>query len=296
MFRVYFLLIFLLLPQIAANALHILIIAPHPDDEAISLGAYIADRVAAGDTVTGVIITDGEAFAKAVRANRLSKKPVLTSIDFLKLGKIRRREGSLALSQMGIPSARQIFMGYPGNSLNRIYKTQNPELLIRSRATRQRYGIASWKGQRREIPFTRKTFVNDLNEILTTEKPDILIIPAAFDSNSDHYATHALIMERLKILNLKPVIKSYLVHRGSRKFYPKPYGYRPEAGIFDPVGVPAPSRYFPTQAGNIAKEKALRSHKTQIRLKDGFLLSFIRKEEIFWATNLVTSSTEPVAP
>ncbi len=286
MSKIYFLLIFLLLPLPAAHARHILVIAPHPDDEAISLGAYIADRVSTGDTATGVIITDGEAFAKAVRANRLSKKPVLTPVDFLKLGKIRRREGSLAMSQLGIPPSRQIFMGYPGNSLNRIYKAQNSEMLIRSRATRQRYGIASWKGTRKEISFTRKSFINDLDEILITEKPDILIIPAAFDSNSDHYATHAIIIERLKILNLSPMIMSYLVHRGSRKFFPKPYGYRPDAGILDPTGLPSPSRYIPTQTGNIAKEKALRFHKTQIRLKDGFLLSFIRKEEIFWPINL----------
>ncbi len=280
---VFVLLMFFLIFTAPLQARSLLVFAPHPDDEAISLGAFIADKIRAGYSATGVIITDGEAFAKAVRANRLSKKIVLAPIDFLKLGRIRRKEGAAALSHLGIKEKNQIFMGYPGNAVNRIYKSQKPDALIRSRATRQRFGLACWRGDKRQVAFTRKNLTADLDEILKATNPDIIIMPVHFDSNSDHSATNALLMERLQALGMTPTIKGYLVHQGSRRVYPKPFGYRPDKSINDPVGFPPPERYKPTPAGNTAKEKALRCHKTQLRLKDGFLLSFIRKEEIYWS-------------
>lgn len=104
----------------------IVVFAPHPNDEAISLGGWVADQVLKNKSVYGVMMTDGEAFARAVRSNRLSKRPFLASVDFRKLGKIRRVEGINA------------FLAYPGNGLRRIFESGNADRLIKSPATRHK--------------------------------------------------------------------------------------------------------------------------------------------------------------
>lgn len=264
----------------------IAIFAPHPDDEAISLGGWVTDQSSAGAQIYAIMMTDGEAFSKAVRVNRLSIRPVLAAIDFLKLGKIRRVEGANSLIAIGIPSSHQFFLAYPGNGINRILRAKNPERRIKSPATRQRYGLASWQGEKRQVSYTQKFLIRDVDEILNLLKPDLVVIPAEFDTNSDHFATARLVMARIKANKLKPQIMSYLVHRGSRKKYPKPYGFFPEKGFENPSDLPGPSRFFPSSEAIKRKKRALDCHRTQLRLKDGFLLSFIRKEEIFWKVPL----------
>jgi len=260
---------------------HIAVFAPHPDDESISLGGMIADLAASGAVIHGIILTDGEAYTRAVRANRLSRKPVLSSFDYAKLGKIRRQEAASAMNYLGILPENQYFLAYPGNTINKLYRSQNNRL-IRSAATKRRYAIACWQGQKKDVAFTRKNLADDIDALLKKINPDTIIMPVIFDTNSDHHATANLLLERINYLNLKPEILQYLVHQHSKRIYPKPYGYLPEAGIDNPEGFLPPLRYFPSQSALLKKENALKAHKTQINLKDGFLLSFIRKEEIYW--------------
>lgn len=269
---------FLVLPSWAS----IVVFAPHPDDEAISLGGWVADQVLQNKSVYGVMMTDGEAFARAVRSNRLSKRPFLASVDFRKLGKIRRVEGINAFLALGIPEEKQFFLAYPGNGLRRIFESSNADRLIKSPATRQRFGIACWQGNKRSVSFCRNSLIRDIDQILTKTRPEVVVIPALFDSNQDHIATAKIVLERLKALKQEPKIVMYLVHVGSRRNFPKPYGYKPDAGISDPIGLPKPQRYFPSKHALEKKSKALKSHRSQIRLKDGFLMSFMRREELFW--------------
>jgi LmbE family N-acetylglucosaminyl deacetylase len=272
---------------LSADAERIVIFAPHPDDETIGLGGFIVDRIISGAEVTGVMITDGEAFTKAIRKNRLAKKPILSSIDYVKLGKIRRKEAIEAFLALGIKQENQIFMGYPGNSLARIHAEKNSEKLIKSKATRRRFGLADWYGKKRHQAFTRKNFINDIDEILLNTRPSLIIIPVPFDTNQDHAAANKLIMERIIALNLQVSIKGYLVHKNSKRSFPKPYGYKPESGIDDPLGLPAPDRYFPSLFARKKKEIAVLCHQTQIKLKDNFLLSFLRTEELFWDLQII---------
>jgi LmbE family N-acetylglucosaminyl deacetylase len=275
-------LLFILIALQLEGASVIAVFAPHPDDEAISLGGWIADQALEGAIIYGIMITDGEAFSRAVRANRLSRKPVLTAMDYLRLGKMRRLEGTASFKVLGIPVERQFFLAYPGNAINRLVSANQPMKLFKSPATRQRYGSACWQGNKRQVAYSRASLTRDIDEILARIKPDIVVIPAAFDTNLDHYATSRLITNRLEAINHKPEIMSYLVHRGSRRDFPKPYGYKPDLGINDPNGVPVPRRKYPSSRAIQIKKSALECHKSQLRLKDGFLFSFIRTEEIYW--------------
>ena len=105
------------------SAERILVFAPHPDDEVISLGGFLADRIAAGAEVWVAVVTDGEAYARAVRMNR-KREPsfLLRPRDFRRLGKRRRLESEKALAILGVPESRIWFFGYPNGLLQRLFR------------------------------------------------------------------------------------------------------------------------------------------------------------------------------
>ncbi|MBF0500543.1 MAG: PIG-L family deacetylase [Candidatus Riflebacteria bacterium] len=275
----------------------ILYFAPHPDDEVICLGGFLADAVASGTQVFVAVVTDGAAFTKALRARQ--KKPSLffRPHDYRTLGRIRRAESMRALDELRVPSANRFFLGYPSNALLTLFKTPLSDSLIRCRATAQRYGVAEWGGTRRKPhPFSRAMLTQDIDRLLLQVHPDLVIIPHPEDSNSDHQAVSRFVLERISHLKLPIRTIGYLVHRGSRRNYPKPYGYHPESGFDDPPGLLCPERIFLTHSTCMRKERAIRQHNSQIRLKDGFLLSFIRFEELYWPIPIDFRPGMPVIP
>jgi LmbE family N-acetylglucosaminyl deacetylase len=266
---------------------HILLFAPHPDDEVIGLGGWVFDHLRNGATASIVFLTDGEAYPRAARLKARKPRIILQPRDYRRLGKTRRIEGIRAAAELGVPESRVFCLGFPTNRLRdlALIPATGPQAgqLIRSRATRHRFGIARWAGQR-QAPhaFSREALDRFLDRLLTETQPTTVIIPHPEDTNRDHQGTAALVGAALRRLAMQPRIKAYLVHQTSRRNFPKPFGYDPTQTIADPEGLPVPQRHTVSPAALVAKERAMRAHRTQIRLRDGFLLSFIRREEIFW--------------
>ncbi len=273
----------------SAHAERILVFAPHPDDEVIGLGGFLSDKIREGAEVSVVLVTDGARFARAARLARRKPGPLLRGHDFRVLGTIRRGESVKALASLGVPEGRCIFLAYPGGSLGRILREKNPDRLIRCPATRQRFGIGRWLGKKRPPrPYSLVALEKDLANILEEMAPETCVFPSRFDSNEDHRAVSRLISECLAGLEghtgNAPHVKRmcFLVHRGSRRKYPRPFGYLPGCGIENPPGLPVPERYHPTPEGIRKKEESIRIFRSQLRLRDGFLMSFIRSEELWW--------------
>jgi len=280
-----FLLVLFLTAGFPAWGARILYLAPHPDDEVIPLGGWLYERIAAGDAVSVAVVTDGEAFTKALRAQTPRPAFLFRASDYRRLGRIRRREAGRAMDLLGIPLGRRYFLGYPSGALMALWRCRQgrQDVLMTSRATGQRFGIAEWQGRRRPPhPFSRGSFLRDLRRLLQQTTPDILVVSHPLDSNPDHRALAFFVREVMGELQPPPRVMGYLVHRGSRRVFPEPFGFHPELGLQDPKGMPLPQRHFPLPAARQAKLAALRAHGSQIRLKDGFLLSFVRTCELWW--------------
>ncbi|MBI3039247.1 PIG-L family deacetylase [bacterium] len=263
---------------------NILLFAPHPDDETICLGGWLFDRIASGAQVWAVVVTDGEAFTKALRVRRKIKPSFLfRPHDYRVLGKLRREEASNSLNELGVPPARRIFLGYPSGILSKVVSSKNPKSLFRSKATKQRFGIGEWGLKNRKLhPYSRASMEADFQKIILLANPDIVLLPHPVDFNEDHRAVAKMVLGELSNIKRKSLLMAYLVHHGSRNVFPKPYGYRPSEGILPPRDLPLSNSYFPSKPAIKAKEKAINCHVSQIRLRDGFLISFIRRQEIFW--------------
>lgn len=277
---------FLLLCSLSLSpvaAARILYFAPHPDDEVISLGGWIYERQAAGDTVAVVVVTDGGRFPRAAIGRKFKPSLFLRQHDFRTLARTRRQESNRALDFLGIPVTQRFFLGYPSGLLTKFLRAPRSEALFRCPALGQRYGVAEWAGRKRPPhPFSQRSIVADIDRLLSTSRPDIVVLPHPRDSNTDHQAVYSLVQKRLQKMDRLPALRMYLVHLGSRRQFPQPYGYHPYLGFEFPGHMPIPKRVPVSVAALRAKEKAIRAHRSQIRLRDGFLLSFIRSEEIFW--------------
>jgi LmbE family N-acetylglucosaminyl deacetylase len=99
----------------------ILVFSPHPDDETIGVGGYIAQSIIAGADVRIVLVTDG---------------------NFHHDEQVRYAEFKKATQTLGVPESNLVFLGFPDGKLNSTditslqtaLKTQidqyNPDIII----------------------------------------------------------------------------------------------------------------------------------------------------------------------
>jgi LmbE family N-acetylglucosaminyl deacetylase len=116
------------LPAWLPTTAPVVIVSPHPDDETLGTGGFIASQRAQGIDVGVVAVTDGE--------NAYSNSP--------ELGKLRRVEQEDALKCLGVPKQKIFRFGLPDSSVES-RESDLTEKLSRL-VTANTYLIAPWKG------------------------------------------------------------------------------------------------------------------------------------------------------
>ncbi len=278
----------------------ILVIAPHPDDEALGLGGLIQSAKAANAKIKVIYLTNGE--SNEVSALFYQKRPLLLRSDFLKSGLIRKNEAIEAMTNLGMSSEDLIFFGYPdGGTLNIWIKHWGPVKAFRSFFTRINkvpyldefsYGH-NYKGD--EV-------VHDFEKVFLSFGPTHIFVTAPFDLNSDHQA--AYLYSEVALLNLgeqlkpAPQVHLYLIHAHR---WPNPRKYLPN----EPLPVPAHIDWqnqvrwnsFSLNTKQVAvKKELILKYKSQIAYKKNFLLSFARANELFFEYPRERLLVEPADP
>ena len=140
-----------------------MILAPHPDDDAIGAGGLLQRIVARGGEPYVVFVTDGENNPWPQRF--LDRKLFITADDRAAWGAMRRREALCSLSLLGISSESAIFLGFPDQ------------------------GIAEF-GRRGD-----NRLIDALRKIVADIQPSLIVSPSSFDLHADHraiaYAIHS---------------------------------------------------------------------------------------------------------
>lgn len=90
----------LVTPETLLAGRHLVVVAPHPDDESLGMGGMIAAAQEIGTGVTVVFLTDGE----ASHVGSPTYPPA-------RLGLVRRAEATAALEALGVPATSAHFMG-----------------------------------------------------------------------------------------------------------------------------------------------------------------------------------------
>lgn len=275
--------------QIPALALEsyqrLLIVAPHPDDEVLGAGGLIQvalkDRIA----VQVVIVTngDGQLFAPGLLDRRLAPR----SENYIALGKRRQVEALAALDEIGIDKKSVIFLGYPDRGLSRLWlenwDSDCPQKNWYTSASRNPYSIT----YRQDSSYCGNGVFDDLLEIISRFRPDLIVIPHPNDDHPDHQAASSFArfaVEQLELLDpeYKTQLFGYLVHYG---YYPSNNRPKKSSPLLPPSPLtPTTARWVrldlsPSERDQ--KEAALNQYWSQMRLMGGYLKRFIRRNELF---------------
>ena len=271
------------LPLRIAKTDRVLVLAPHPDDEAIACGGVIQQAVALDVPVRVVFLTNGDNNQWSFAIYR--KHPVFLPSGARKMGEVRRDEALNADALLGLKPENLTFLGYPDfSTLNIWYRHWDGEAPLRSiltRATAVPYPDAFRPG----APHKGEEILRDLASILGDFRPTLIFVSHPADNNPDHQALYLFTRVALWNLNLRPepALYPYLVHFRN---WPTPRGLKDQLPQLPPPALADSIRWTafgltPQQAAT--KRSALERHKSQAEYSENYLMSFVRQTEMFGA-------------
>jgi len=173
-----------------SSASRLMLIAPHPDDEALACSIILPRATAAGAAIRVVYATDGEDNPWPQRA--LECKWHLSAADRKRWGKLRRVEALAALSVLRVNASAVRFLALPDQKLTHL-------LMHDCRST-----------------------IEKIAAIISKWAPTHLLVPSLADTHPDHNAL--AVMLRLVVGEFCPgelgmSVWSYAVHGTSSAFF-----------------------------------------------------------------------------
>lgn len=265
------------------RATRLLVLAPHPDDEAIAAAGLISRVVNRGGAVQIVLLTSGDGFPEAIQATEGIKNPKTS--DYRNFGVIRERETRNAMTSLGVRPNAITFLGFPDGGLctlasRYLYDKRNAfesPYTDRARPPRPEQVV---RGSRYRGVDVRR----ELEEIVSDFKPTVIVIPHPEDEHPDHCSTHIFIREALVAITSQRRdlrVLHYLVH----------YGQWPVEET-QGTGTLAPPPGFPPAEGRwesfdlrpeemVAKERAISAYVSQTQVIGRLLHAFVRANELY---------------
>lgn len=261
----------------------VLILAPHPDDEAIACAGVIQQALRAGAKIRIVYLTNGDHNELAFIV--YEKRITVRQGEFVHMGKVRQQESVKAMQSLGLSENDLVFLGYPDygtfNIFCRYWQSKKP---FRDRLTRissvpykdnPSYGAA----------YCGESILSDLSRQILDYKPDKIFVSHPADVNVDHKSLYLFLQVALSDLEGQiptPKVYPYLVHCVG---WPLPRHYHPELELYPPnkfVGSEINWSRSDLGFGELDKKyQSILFYKSQTESSAFYLLSFARENELF---------------
>lgn len=263
----------------------LLILAPHCDDETLGAGLLLYEAAKLGCRIKVVIVTNGDGFTYAAgrRYKRLRLRPE-RHMDFAHL---RQQESLRALARLGVQRHNVVFLGYPDRGLQAMWTDYwEPDNCYRSPYTRVDHSPYA-NSFTVHAAYCGRSVINDIQQLIQQVKPTHIIVPHPRDAHGDHTATFCFTIHALEELHSRSLFSQvqvlcYLVHRGT---WPKPRGLHPRLHMMVPTSFSPLAEqwlaFFSSGVACNAKQRAVLEYKSQLSLLGRFLLSFVRRNELF---------------
>ena len=179
----------------------LLVLAPHPDDEALGFTGLIDAYSRAGKPVHVVVVTDGDAYCEACRFWKSSTVtgPTCNAAELSNFAtpevdsfaEIRRTESTAAAQIIGLPAPQ--FLGYPDTGLGAAWRNFNEGKLADSLRRSDFSGCTSCEtcssgyGGGPATTLTTDTLMASLRELIAAQPKDALIATTHWlDGHGDH--------------------------------------------------------------------------------------------------------------
>jgi len=261
----------------------VLILAPHPDDEAIACAGVIQQALKAGSKLKVVYLTNGDHNELAFIV--YEKRITIRQGEFVHMGQVRQQESIKAMKFLGLSEDDLVFLGYPDygtfNIFSRYWQVKKP---FRDRLTRissvpykdnPSYGAA----------YCGESILNDLTKQILDYKPDKIFVSHPADVNVDHKSLYLFLQVALSDLEGRinaPRVYPYLVHCVG---WPKPRHYHPELELYPPNKfIGSDISWARLNLGFDELDKKYQSilfYRSQTESSAFYLFSFARENELF---------------
>lgn len=261
----------------------VLILVPHPDDEAIGTAGVIQKALKAGSKVKVVLFTNGD-------HNELSfiiyeKRLTFRKGELLHMGEVRANEVIAAMASLGVSRDNIIFLGYPDfetmEILTKYWGNAKPFMSLLTRMHKASYPEAMSPG----APYTGESILKDIKNIILDFRPTKIFVSHPADTNRDHRALYLFLKVCLWDLEgkiKKPDVFACLIHVIG---WPKPRGYNPGLELNPPDKLNDDEILWEkielTKDEIEAKYNAISFYKSQIKCDPPYLFTFARKNELF---------------
>jgi LmbE family N-acetylglucosaminyl deacetylase len=291
----------------------ILILAPHPDDEALCCSGIISAAKLRADTVKVVVITNGDAYTNPPSQN---------------LGYTREAESIAAMGLLGLDESGVIFLGYGDQSLQSLYQSASPTDIFTSVAGQTQTYASRGLGYvdfhtflyGEPGPYNRQTILGDFKALIQTFQPDEIYTASLIDAHPDHSGTYLFAAEAVFALHQQglakmPRIHEFTIHPPCEScdpsyLWPRPaYTHSPPFSAppdlsknsqyqwnqIESIPVPA-SMQDPSPATNL-KSRAISQYQSQTGGDpSSWLYSFVKKNEFFRIRNFSMNPAKTNSP
>ena len=260
-----------------------MILAPHPDDEAIACAGVIQQALKAGAKIKIVYLTNGDHNELAFIV--YEKRITMRQGEFVHMGKVRQQESIAAMKSLGLSENDLVFLGYPDygtfNIFSQYWQTKKPFRDRLTRISRVPYKDTPSYGD----TYCGENILSDLSSQILDYKPDRIFVSHPADVNVDHKSLYLFLQVALSDLEGRipaPKIHPYLVHCVG---WPKPRNYHPELELYPPdkfTGSQISWSRADLSFGELDKKyQAILFYKSQTQSSGFYLFSFARENELF---------------
>jgi LmbE family N-acetylglucosaminyl deacetylase len=288
-----------------AQGKSILVIAPHPDDEALCCSGVIYSNVKAGNTVTVAVVTNGDSYVS----------PATTTAGYTREG-----ETIAAMRGLGLSANNVIFLGYGDQSLQQLLYSASPTQVYNSAAgqavTYANTGLGGVSYHQYLTgsagSYNQATILADFESLLKNYAPTDIYTTGFWDDHPDHRATYAFTAQALIALKQQGLLTTTRIHE---TWIHAPCEYCDPSYTW-PEPVFSPTQPFPepedisvtpyqwTQIENIPVPVAMQDPNQSTNLKwstiaqyhtqtqddpTSYLFGFVKIGEFFWIRNFQTN-------
>ncbi len=276
----------------------ILIFAPHNDDETLGTAGVIQLAKKFGADIQIVIATNGDGYMFATMEDfrKVFPKPG----DYIRLGNLRQNESIAAMESLGIKPQQLAFLSYPDRGSPAEWETSwDCDKPYRSPYTETNHSPYQLT-YNPTSSYCGSDYLNDIKQIITNFRPDIVFYPHGEDVHPDHWGLSNFVRLALAVIRLEqpefaPVEYQYLVHRPD---FPEPSGYHPNRPLLPPISVfqVSPDWRIVSLSNDLINRKysAVLLYQSQLPSLKNLLESFIRTNELFAPAAQVSIETGKV--
>ncbi len=271
----------------------LLVVSPHPDDGTLAGAGLMARVLATGGSVHVVQITSGDAFANGVKA--LEKTELPTADDYRRYGAVREHETVSAMAVIGLRRRAITFLGFPDDGLCRLVSDYRSAALAYESPYTRRDSPPVMEQIVRGAAYRGDDAERELERVVASFKPTMVLMPSARDEHPDHCSTHLLVHSALAAAGVHPQVLHFLIHYGTWPPEGGAVGSGEDQQLVPPARLQTSDASWRsltlTAAERKAKGRALDAYRSQMLAIGPFIKAFERVNELF-----VDGDPETIAP